>query len=122
MTMAPLVAHAGSIAEMRTLLSLIAFHVAAPVVSFAAEANAVATCGWSVTVSGLGFGYGNATPTARLGVSSCATTAWVSASSATCMASAGEGQGRDVTATVSGVVGTQTSVFSYDGHRPDCGS
>ena len=89
--------------------------MAAPIVSFSDEANAAVTARYSVTVSGLGFGVGATTPTAAVGLSSCATAAWVSTSSVACMLSAGEGTLHDTRVTVSGVVGSRTSAFSYDG-------
>ena len=84
-------------------------------VSFASEANAVVTTGWSATVSGLDFGFEDATLSARIGLSACYTSAWVSTSSVACFAARGHGPLKDAVATVCGVVGTQTSVFSYDG-------
>ena len=87
----------------------------APVVSFVGEKNAVTSAGWSVTVSGLGFGSLDATPSSRLGLSSCLTAAWASSTSAVCFLAPGEGQGKDVVATVSAVAGTRTHTFSYDG-------
>ena len=87
----------------------------APVVSFVAEANVAVTSGWSVTVSGVDFGFADATLTFGLGLSSCLTSTWVSATSAACLAALGSGPLAEVLATVSTIVGTQTSVFSYDG-------
>ena len=91
----------------------------APVVSFVAETNAIVTAGWSVTVSGVDFGYADATTTSGLGLSSCPTAAWVSASSVACYLARGEGPLAEALATVSTVVGTQTSAFSYDGRLAD---
>ena len=88
---------------------------AAPVVSFVAEANVAVTAGWSVTVSGVDFGFADATPTFGLGLSSCLTTTWASATSAVCLVALGNGPLTEALATVSTIVGTQTSVFSYDG-------
>jgi hypothetical protein len=88
---------------------------AAPVVSFVAESNVAVTAGWSVTVSGLDFGFADATATFGLGVSSCLTTAWASATSAACLMAPGNSPLTEALATVSTIVGTQTSVFSYDG-------
>ena len=73
------------------------------------------TAGWSVTVSGVDFGYADATTTSGLGLSSCPTAAWVSSSSVACYLARGEGPLAEALATVSTIVGTQTSVFSYDG-------
>ena len=94
---------------------------AAPVVSFVAETNAIVTAGWSVTVSGVDFGYADTTPTNELGLSSCPTVAWVSSSSLACYLARGESPLAEALATVSTVVGTQTSVFSYDGRQADQG-
>jgi hypothetical protein len=73
------------------------------------------TAGWSVTVSGVDFGYADATTTGGLGLSSCPTAAWVSSSSVACYVARGEGPLWEALATVASIVGTQTSVFSYDG-------
>jgi hypothetical protein len=86
----------------------------APVVSFVSEANAGVTTGWSVTVSGLDFGFEDVTLAAGMGLSSCPTSAWVSTSSVACFAAAGQGLLKEALATVSTVVGTLTAVFSYD--------
>ncbi len=91
------------------------FWRSAPVVSFVAETNAIVTAGWSVTVSGVDFGYADATTTSGLGLSSCPTAAWVSSSSVACYLARGQGPLAEALATVSLIVGTQTSVFSYDG-------
>ena len=91
-------------------------------VSFVANANVGVTGGWSVTVSGVDFGFADATPTFGLGVSSCLTTTWASATSATCLVALGNGPLTEVLATVSTIVGTQTSVFSYDGMRTVTGA
>ena len=88
---------------------------AAPAVSFVNEANVAVTAGWSVTVSGLDFGFADATPTFGLGLSNCLTTTWASATSAVCLVALGNGPLTEALATVSTIVGTQTSVFSYDG-------
>ena len=87
----------------------------APVVSFSSEANAAVTAGYSVTVSGLNFGVAATTPTATVGLSSCATASWASTSSVVCRLLGGEGVGHELRATVAGVVGTRTAGFSYDG-------
>jgi len=89
--------------------------VAAPVVSFVAEDNSAVTSGYSVTVSGMNFAVSATTPTSTIGLSSCATAAWASASSVVCMLSMGEGVSHELRVTVAGVVGSRTAIFSYDG-------
>ena len=89
--------------------------VAVPVVSFVAEANSAVTSGYSVTVSGMNFAVSATTPTSTIGLSSCATAAWASSSSVVCMLSMGEGVSHELRMTVSGVVGSRTATFSYDG-------
>lgn len=89
---------------------------AAPVVSFVSEANIAVTAGW-VTVSGLDFGFVDATPTAGLGLTSCVTSTWASATSTVCRAAPGNAPLSDVLVTTATTVGTQTSAFSYDGMR-----
>ena len=105
----------------RQLHAHVVLDTAAPVVSFVAETNAIVTAGWSVTVSGVDFGYADTTPTNELGLSSCPTVAWVSSSSSACYLARGESPLAEALATVSTVVGTQTSVFSYDGRQADQG-
>jgi hypothetical protein len=85
------------------------------VVSFELEMNGASTAGWSVTVSGLGFGGLDATPTSTIGLSHCLTAAWASSTSAVCMLAPGDGVLQVGTATVSGIAGTRTATFSYDG-------
>ena len=89
--------------------------MAAPSVSFVGAANVATSAGWSVTVSGISFGGQDMCLSARLGVSSCGTAAWLSTTSVECMASGGQGGGHDGFVTVSGIVGTRTKMFSYDG-------
>jgi hypothetical protein len=91
--------------------------VAAPVVSFGAEANVVATAGWSMTVTGVGFAPGSETASARVGLSSCGTTAWASGTAVVCLLAQGHGVQTTVVATVAGTVGSQTALFSYDGAK-----
>ena len=66
-------------------------------------------------MSGLGFGSLDATPSSRLGLSSCLTAAWASSTSVVCFLAPGEGPEKDAVATVSAVAGTRTKTFSYDG-------
>ena len=87
---------------------------AAPVVSFEQAENGASTAGWSVTVSGIDFSPSNATPSARVGLSTCGTTAWASSTSVLCFSPAGEGGAFAVVATVAGVAGTRTAAFSFD--------
>ena len=89
---------------------------AAPVVSFVSEANIAVTAGW-VTVSGLDFGFVDATPTAGLGMTSCVTSTWASATSTVCRAAPGNAPLSYVLVTTATIVGTQTWAFSYDGMR-----
>ena len=93
----------------------------APVASFA-RSNAVVSSRGSVTVSGLSFGLSEHTATAQLVSAVCMTSAWTSATSVGCQASAlwdAEGSLYDVMrmvqVTVGGVVGTMTEGFSFDG-------
>ena len=93
----------------------------APIVSFADAFNAVVTVGWSVEVSGLSFGALAATPSSRLGLSSCLTSTWASSTSVVCFPSGGQGVGHDGGVTVTAIVGTRTKTFSYDGPHADVG-
>ena len=87
----------------------------APVVSFVDSSNVATTVGWSVTVSGVSFGALDATPSSRLGLSSCMTSSWASATSVVCLPSGGQGVAHDNGMTVAAIVGTRTKTFSYDG-------
>ena len=80
------------------------------------EANIAVTAGW-VTVSGLDFGFVDATPTGGLGLTSCVTSTWASMTSTVCRAAPGTAPLSDVLVTTATIVGTQTSAFSYDGMR-----
>ena len=83
--------------------------------SFTNAANAADTVGWSVTVSGVSFGTVDATPSSRFGLSSCVTSAWVSATSVACLPNGGQGPAFGSVLTAVGVAGTRTRRFSYDG-------
>ena len=83
--------------------------------SFVLELNGVSSGGYSVTISGLNFGSLDATPSMRFETTQCATSSWASSSSVRCLLAAGAGAMRDIDMTVAGVVGTRTSIFSYDG-------
>ena len=83
--------------------------------SFAAEANAVVTAGWSVTVTGISFAPLTETASARVGLSSCGTASWASGTTVVCLLAQGYGTAAMVLATVAGVVGTRTALFSFDG-------
>ena len=84
-------------------------------VSYAGAFNSATSVGWSVTVSGMSFGTLDATPSSRLGLSSCLTSSWVSFTSVACLPSGGEGAAHDGGMTVAAIAGTRTQVFSYDG-------
>ena len=88
---------------------------AAPSVSFTAELNGVATAGYSVTVSGMSFGFLDVTASNRVGLTSCSSTSWASASSVVCLLAAGDGPLNDLQVTVEGIIGTRTRIFSFDG-------
>ena len=88
---------------------------AAPSVSFTAELNGVATAGYSVTVSGMSFGSLDVTPSNRVGLTSCPSASWASASSVVCLLAAGDGPLNDLRVTVEGIIGTRTRIFSFDG-------
>ena len=89
---------------------------AAPVVSFAHATNTATTEGGFVTVSGLSLRTSNMTPTATVGLASCATSVWASTTSAACAAGLSIARtGLAVAVTVDSAIGTQTSAFSLDG-------
>ena len=86
----------------------------APVVSFVAP-NAAMTAGLSVTVSGLSFSSRDATASVAIGLTSCDTTAWASATSVLCLVAAGSGPSILTSVTVHSVPGTRLGSFSFDG-------
>ena len=90
--------------------------VAAPVVS-ASLANGAPSGGGSVTIGGLSFGTAGPTATASLTTAdACGSSAWTSATTVACAPQAYGGSGVARTAvSVSGVVGTLTRQFSFDG-------
>ena len=83
--------------------------------SFENEMNGASTAGWSVTVSGLSFGGLDATPTSMIALSHCLTATWASSTSLVCKLASGDGVLKVGIATVSGIAGTRTATFSYDG-------
>ena len=90
---------------------------AAPVVSACLSCNTAATDGGFVTVSGLAFYTSDKTPTVEVGLASCATSVWTSSTSTVCASALAIGPtGLDIAVTADTVVGTQTSIFSFDGH------
>jgi len=107
---------AGLVGTGRMAGSFTYFSYNSPVICGVAPGNAVATGGSSITLAGLQFGPFDATATALLERTSCATISWVSNSRITCGSSLGGGTGRDrhVVTTVAGLVGTATRVFTYD--------
>ena len=66
-------------------------------------------------MSGLGFGGLDSTPTSMIGISHCLTATWASSTSLVCSHGSGDGVLNVGTASVSGIVGTRTATFSYDG-------
>ena len=87
--------------------------------SFEKQLNGASTAGWSVTMSGLGFGGLDATPTSTIGLSHCPSAAWASSTSVVCNHASGDGVANVGLATVSAIIGTRTATFSYDGSSAD---
>jgi hypothetical protein len=71
-----------------------------------------------VTIFGLNFGVIHSTTTASLPSAVCSTSFWTSDSSILCQSPGGLGLKISIALTVGGMVGTQQSLFSYDGTRP----
>ncbi len=93
---------------------------AAPVASAATAkfgANAAPTAGGTVTISGLSFGAAGASLTASLtAADTCGSSAWTSATTVVCAPQEyGGAGGVRTTVSVSGVAGTLTLQFSFDG-------
>ena len=90
---------------------------AAPSVSFCLAENSAVTSGAVATVTGINFSTLDSTASLHVASNACSTAGWSSATSVACVvdASSEAGVGKNVVATVSGVVGTRTQVFSFDG-------
>ncbi len=90
--------------------------MAAPVVS-SASANSVSCAGGTVTIGGLSFGTAGPTATASMTAADvCGSSAWSSATTVACAPQAYRGWTAVRTAvSVSGVAGTLTGRFSFDG-------
>ena len=76
-----------------------------------------------VTIFGLNFGTTDSSSSASLvniaGISTlCNTSSWTSGTSVQCQSPGGLGTKTSTVVTVGGMVGTQQSLFSYDGTRP----
>ena len=81
------------------------------------SANGAPSGGGAVTISGLSFGTAGPTATASLTTAdACGSSAWTSATTVACAPQAYGGSGEARAAvSVSGVVGTLTGQFSFDG-------
>ena len=77
----------------------------------------MATSGGPLTVAGLNFRTSDLTVTASYSYQDCATASWASKTSVACAVYVGPsvGQLNDVGVTASGVVGTRTGYFTFDG-------
>lgn len=99
-----------------TLLS--AFTFDAPTVSFGTPgpnfANMPVTGGLTLSVSGFNFGKADFSSTGSIGLTTCATLSWKSATSIDCVTPVGAGMKKKLTVTVGAVVGTLASRFSFD--------
>jgi hypothetical protein len=89
----------------------------APVVSSSHAANLGLTASGIVTLSGLSFGGTNFTSTAALTISdACSSTAWTSSTTLACRGQAyTAGSSLCTTVTISGIAGTWSGRFSFDG-------
>ena len=68
----------------------------------------------TVTVHGVNFGYSDSTPSSRLDLIDCATTAWASATSLNCYSLSGPSS-VSTEVTVGGLAGTRFAAFTFDG-------
>ena len=91
--------------------------VAAPVVTHTDATNGPASGGTSVTLSGVNIGESDVTATVQVMATLCTTTSWTSTTGIVCNLAVGSGIGAtwSVQLTASGLVGTNSAVFSYDG-------
>jgi hypothetical protein len=90
--------------------------VPAPCASLSSPSNIGIPAGGSVTIQGLSFGGVTVTPTASLAAGEiCSSTAWTSATTATCAPAAYKGTIVRTAVSVSALAGTVTGQFSFDG-------
>lgn len=100
-----------------TLIGSVAslFSYDSPAISQTMAFNGPTSSGLSITLNGLNFASRSVTPSARLGVSSCGTAAWISTTSIICHhTSHGYGSGFNLVTTVSNLVGTALMAYTYD--------
>jgi hypothetical protein len=98
------------------ILSLLAQACAAPALTRSSSANAAHTGGLPVTISGLAFDSNDQTPSVSLELSvQCSSTSWTSATTVYCAAASYRGGTRRTTATIAGLVGSSTGLFTFDG-------
>jgi hypothetical protein len=92
-----------------------AFTYDAPAVTLAAGAtNMPNSAGVSITLSGINFGATDSNPKAGVGGTSCQISAWIAATSVSCLPSGGVGASLAASVEVYGLGGTVSKVFSYD--------
>ena len=87
----------------------------APAISFTKRENTAASGGGIVTVSGLNMRASDATSTAGIASQSCTTAAWSSGTSVMCSSAFGSGSLLEIVLTASGIVGTRSGQFTFDG-------
>jgi hypothetical protein len=85
-----------------------------PALTHAFSPNQPTTAGGSITLTGKNFGRSNFSPLARLGVTACLTTSWLSDTAMLCRAPSGSGALKGMSATIGAVVGTALETFTYD--------
>ena len=86
----------------------------APVVTAAALHN-VGSGVVSVTSTGTNFAPTDASPVAVMSLADCSTTSWTTTTSVACIGTRGAGLTGVSGLTIAGVVGSSSSVFSFDG-------
>jgi len=86
----------------------------APAITIVRRNNSPATAGTSLTLNGVNFGYLDFSSSAQIGATVCQCTQWVSDTAVSCLVPQGAGSFIQVSLTLSGVPGTQASVYSYD--------
>lgn len=90
------------------------FSYDAPAISQLARFNAPATSGTQLSLRGFNFGTSNLSPIARLGMTACASTQYVSDTQVTCTSNSGTGVMLEASVETAAVVGLAEAAFSYD--------
>jgi len=95
-----------------TLVS--AFSYDAPVITVSVQSNSPLTASSLITLTGINFGLVDLSATARIGLTYCSATAYVTNTAMKCTTAAGYGKNQPIRAEFGSVVATLMAAFTYD--------